>query len=173
MKVTAYISYEQYRDAYAALKPAVKKQRSTLQIAALVISTFAVAMLVFIPPTRNIFGWTLAAYGPLAYGLQIWSKAKYDRCLRQLFDRNKNYMNGQKMKIDEYGISGSGADDVFSYSYAWSAFQLCIEMPDGYLFLPTPDTFVRIPSESLTVEQRREILVWSGSVPHSFAAMQN
>ena len=170
MELTAFITYEQYRDAYAAIKPSPTQLRATQRILTPAVSAFAGIMLIYVPTTRNLFFWMLALYAPLVFAVQRWSRARYDGCLRELFDRNKDAMNGQKMKVDELGISGSGGENAFSYSYKWSAFQRCIEVPDGYLFLPTPDTFVRIPFESLSIEQRRQILVWSSSISHSLRA---
>lgn len=75
-------------------------------------------------------------------------------------------LNNQILTIDESGICcDEGNGRVISH-YTWSAFIKCIDMPDAYVFLPSPNSFVRVPKASLSQAEIELLLQWSGAIPN-------
>ena len=108
------------------------------------------------PATRD---FALGFYFPLAV-LYFWSKFRTKSCLKQVYEAQKKQLNGQRMDVDETGISGQWNDGNASYQFKWSAFESSLDLPDAFLFLPNSASFVRIPKESLNGDEQREIKRW-------------
>ena len=49
--------------------------------------------------------------------------------------------------------------------HRWQAFIKRIEMPDAFVFLSSPNHFIRVPKDALSSSDREHILHWSSTVP--------
>ena len=89
--------------------------------------------------------------------LSVWSKRRAKYCLKQTFEVQRKQLNGQVMDIDDSGISGQWENGNAAYQYKWSAFEGFLDLPNEFLFLPNSVSFVRIPKDSLSLDEQQMI----------------
>jgi hypothetical protein len=100
------------------------------------------------------------------YFLPRYAKRQYRGRLLKLFEVEQKRFNGHPMEIDEAGIRGqcSGEHWLNTYSYGWPAFFRRLDLPDAYLFLYTPNCYIRVPIDCLTESECASLLLWSRQV---------
>ncbi len=74
-------------------------------------------------------------------------------------------LNDQVLTIDESGISCDRGNGQAVSDHTWNAFVKSIDMPDAYVFLPSPNTFIRVPKETLPLSELELVWHWSSMVP--------
>jgi hypothetical protein len=168
MRLRPTITFDQYKATFrviAAAKPKVDHKRSWQYYLVLALVCLALGLAPHFPPTR-IPAFTLyvalmlcwAFYKPLA-------KHSQEKCLRRFYDQEQAKLNDQILAIDETGISCNQGDGQAVSHQTWRAFILCIDTPDAFVFLPSPNTFVRVPKTTLTPSEQDLIRQWGLAVP--------
>ncbi|MBW8869282.1 MAG: YcxB family protein [Acidobacteriales bacterium] len=168
MRLHPRINFEQYRDSCQALvevKPQKAPKRSWQEYVILSIVCLVIGISPKIPPLRvPVF----TAVGVLIlYALFATQRAKgiRERYLRAIFIEEQQRLSNQTLTIDESGISCDEGNGRVTSHYTWNAFIECIDTPDAYLFLPSSNSFVRVPEESLSQSEIELLLQWSGATP--------
>ena len=92
------------------------------------------------------------------------SKRSQRECLRRVFVDEQESLNNQVLNIDESGISCNAGDGLAISHHTWDAFRKRIDLPDAYLFLPTPNSFIRVPKDILPTADLELIWQWSSAV---------
>jgi hypothetical protein len=85
--------------------------------------------------------------------------------LKRFYSDEQVKLNDQVLTIDESGISCDQGNGQITSKHTWQAFIKRIEMPDAFIFLPSPNSFVRVSKESLTPSDHQLIWEWSSTVP--------
>ena len=167
MRISPTISFEQYRDtckAVAGAKPKVVRKRSWNQFLRVAVISLLIGISLQIPATRVpaltifialILCWILIK--PLA-------RRSQDKSYRTIFSEEQGTLNDQILTITESGISCERAGGKVTSHHNWNAFRKRIDMPDAYVFLPSPNSFIRIPKELLTPAQLELVWQWSSSI---------
>ncbi len=168
MQIQPTITFEQYRDTCRAVLAAkTKRVRHRSWIEYLVLGIVSLALgLAFLDPISRVPAITI-------YGVMIlcWilnkplAKRSQVRCLRAMFAEEQESLGGQVLTIDESGISCDRFNGQATSHHSWRAFIKLIDMPDAFLFLPTPNQFIRLPKELLAAADRELVLQWSSTVP--------
>jgi hypothetical protein len=109
----------------------------------------------------TLFG-ALVLYGAVGKALV---KGSRDRYMRRFYAEEQAMLNDQILTIDESGISIVRANGDVTSHHRWNAFIYRIEMPDAMVFLPTPNTFIRIPVGGLTAAEVQNVREWSAALP--------
>ena len=110
----------------------------------------------------------LTAYGVMVL---IWAVCKplarrsRNEYFRRSYADEQAALNDQVLTIDESGIGCDEGNGKLTSHYTWGAFVSCIGMPDAFLFLPSPNRFVRIPKGALSESDRERIEQWSSRIP--------
>jgi hypothetical protein len=92
-------------------------------------------------------------------------KRSQEKCLRRFYDEEQAKLNDQLLTIDESGIACNQGDGQAFSHHTWAAFIHHVDMPDAFLFLPSPNTFVRVPKTTLTTSEQDLVRGWSSTVP--------
>jgi len=168
MRILATITFAQYRDTIRAVVSAKDKRvqpRSWKENVALAIVGLALALALQVPVARAPV-FTLFAVMILCW---IFSKPiarrSQERCLKAIYSEERETLNGQVLTIDETGISCDRDHGQVSSHFAWQAFVKRIDMPDAFVFLQSPNSFVLVPKETLSSSDRELIWQWSSTVP--------
>lgn len=168
MRFQPTISLEQYRDACRAVmaaKPKRPQRRPWKEAIVLTVASFVLVVALQIPVAR-IVSFTILAllllFSVICKPLSKWSQ---ERCLRKIYCEEQEKLNGQVLTIDEAGISCDQIDGQATAYYRWPGFTKRMDRPDEFLFLPSPNSFVRIPKERLELSDRELIWQWSSMVP--------
>ena len=162
VQIVATISLEQFQTAVAATRnhfAKKNKKNSWLQIVFFVVIGFSIAIAMQ-TPSEYLRGFCLGLYA-FAVLLVIWCKLQSNRPLRKSYEVQQKQLNGQIMNIDGSGISGRWENGDASYQYRWSAFDSFLELPDGFLFFTNPLFFVRIPKDTLNMDEQQTIRTWA------------
>jgi hypothetical protein len=93
------------------------------------------------------------------------ARRSQEECLRRFYADEQVKLNDQVLTIDESGISCNQGDGQGVSHQTWQAFIHYIDMPDAFVFLPSPNTFVRVPKETLTPSEHHLIREWSSAIP--------
>jgi hypothetical protein len=93
--------------------------------------------------------------------LTSWSQNQH---YRRVYAQEQALLNDQVLTIDESGIVCDLSKGKGTIRYTWQLFVSCIDLADAYLFLQTPNSFVRVPKETLTQTDKENIEVWSASI---------
>jgi hypothetical protein len=156
MRIQPTITFEQYvatHGAVLAAKPSPGAKRSWRYYLTLAIVCLAFGIAVQFPPTRipalTLFG-AVVLYGAVGKALV---KRSRDRYMRRFYAEEQAMLNDQILTIDESGISTVRANGDVTSHHCWNAFIYWIEMPDAMVFLPTPNTFIRVPLGELTAAE--------------------
>ena len=169
MQVVATISFEQFKAAVLATRKQYAQQDKKVRWKG-IVSIVLLWLAITVEIQRS--GESLSALGAylgsfslvpliLIALLVIWCKWQANHSLRKTYEIQKKQLNGQIMNIDESGISGQWEDGGATYQYRWSAFEGFRDLPDGFLFFPNAAVFVRIPTDSLTLDERQTIHRWA------------
>ena len=168
MRFQPTITFEQYRDtcqAVAAAKTKELAKRSWKGYVSLGLICLAVGLSPQIPaarvPMSILFGVLILCWifsKPLA-------KRSQEKCLRAIFSEEQGALNDQVLTIDESGISCDVGNGQVTSHHTWKAFNKRIDMSDAYVFLPSPNSFVRVPKEPLSLSEVELVLQWSSSIP--------
>lgn len=84
---------------------------------------------------------------------------------RRIYAEEQATLNDQVFTVDELGIACDESNGKLTSHYTWGAFVSCIDMADAFLFLLSPNRFVRIPKETLSESDRERIEQWSSRIP--------
>jgi hypothetical protein len=168
MRFQPAITFEQYRNTCQAVSAAKSKQvrrRSWKEYLVLAIAGLVLALAPQVPvarvPTFTIYAVMVLVW-IFSKPLTKWSQ---ERCLRAIYSEEQEKLNQQVLTIDESGISCDQANGQATSHHSWQAFIRRIDMPDAFVFLPSPNSFVRVPKEMLAPSDREVILRWSSTVP--------
>ena len=172
LKIVATITFEQYAAVLGAMAKVSKPTRRRIitwiwrpyVIVSVVIFTLA-ASLSMEPPANQFVLISLGSAAVVYIMCRYYSRRRVQSCIRRAFDVQDAYMNGQVMEITQSGITGETADGESGFHYKWSAFQRVLRLPDALVFLLTYESFVRIPTESLSLDEQHQIGAWSGLKP--------
>jgi hypothetical protein len=164
LRIVATISFEQFRTAIVAMRKKYQPPKKTrwLNIVFIVVASFTIAIAIQTSSAEVIGVSLLLAVFLVAIG--IWSKWRVGYCLKQTYEVQKKQLNGQIMDIDDSGINGQWGNGDSNYQYKWSAFETFLDLPDAFLFLPNPVSFVRVPKESLSFEDQLTIKSWAEKI---------
>ncbi|MGO4518356.1 YcxB family protein [Terriglobus sp. 2YAB30_2] len=163
------ISFEQYRDtlqAVVAMKPKRVPKRSWPEYVILGVVCLAVGLSPQVPPIRVPTYTMVVVYVLYALFSGLLAKRTREKCLRAIFMEEEAGLNDQVLTIDESGIFSDRGNGQVTAHFAWSAFIKCIDMSDAYVFLPSPNGFVRVPKEPLSQAEVELLLRWSGATPN-------
>lgn len=168
MRFHPTITFEQYRDACQAIA-AVKTKRvqhcSWKEYVVLGIFCLVLGLAPQVPVAR-VPVYTIYAVMILCWifskPITKWSR---ERCLRVVYSEEQERLNQQVLTIDESGISCDQVNGQATSHHAWQAFVKRIDMPDAFVFLPSPNSFFRVPKELLTSSDCELIWQWSATVP--------
>jgi len=162
MQLRPTISFEQYKATRAAVLSAkLRHKRSGKDLVVLVIVCLAFGLAVQYPP------WRIPALTLLGVWALCWIFARFPRekSLKRFYAQEQSKLNDQVLTVDESGICcRRGNGDTVS-NYTWAAFIHRIDMADAFVFLPSPDRFVRVPKETLTPAECDLIREWSAAIP--------
>lgn len=82
-----------------------------------------------------------------------------------MYSEEQRTLNSHVFAIDEEGISCDNVDGQSTSRYTWLAFMRRIDTPDAFIFLLSPNSFVRVPKEMLSLSDREFVWQWSSKVP--------
>jgi hypothetical protein len=105
----------------------------------------------------------------LAAVAKVLGRRSRDKCIRRFYAEEEPALNDQVLTIDESGISCVQGNGQVTSHHRWTAFAYYIEMPDALIFLPSPNSFIRVPTKVLTPADGQRIREWSSSVPKKAA----
>ncbi len=168
MRLEPTITFEQYKATLAAVASAKPKKSHTrswqyyviLAMVCLAVGLAAQSRATQIPVLSVLFALILLSI--LAKPLTRRSREK---CLKRVYEEEQERLNDQVLTIDEAGISCNQSNGKAVSHLTWQAFAYSIDMADAFLFLPSPNTFVRVPKETLTRSQLDLIRQWSSGIP--------
>ena len=168
MRFHPTITFEQYRDTCLAVTAAKAKQvqqRSWKEYVVLGIVCLVFGLAPQVPVAR-VPVFTIYAVMILCWifskPISKWSR---ERCLRAIYSEEQERLNQQVFTIDESGISCDQVNGQATSHHTWQAFVKRIDMPDAFVFLPSPNGFFRVPKALLTSSDRELIWQWSSTVP--------
>jgi len=168
MRFHPTITFEEYRytcQAIAATKSRSITKQSWKGFAALAIICLVAALFLQIADAR------LPALILLAGVAICWMFSKFlvrrseDRCFRTLFDEEKEVLNNQVLTIDESGISCLMCNGQATSHHTWNAFIKRIDVSDAFIFLPSPNSFIRVPKQMLSMSELETVWRLSSAVP--------
>jgi hypothetical protein len=162
------ITFEQYRHACQAVVSAKTnqvKRRSWKEYLVVIILGFVLALAPQVPVAR-VPVFTICAVMILCWiflrPVAKWSQGK---CLKAFYFEEQEKLNSQVFTIDESGISCDEGNGQATSHRTWQSFIKRIDMPDAFVFLPSPNSFIRVPKEMLELSDRELIWEWSATVP--------
>lgn len=162
------ITFEQYRAtclAIAAAKPKGVRKRSWKEYVSLGLACLALGLSPQIPAAR-IPALTVFAVFTLCWILsKPLARRSQDNCFRAVFSEEQEVLNDQILTVEESGISCDRGNGKVTSHYAWSAFMKRIDLPDAYVFLPSPNSFIRVPKEMLPPSDLELVRQWSSGIP--------
>jgi hypothetical protein len=171
MRFHPAITFEQYRNTCKAVASAKTKpfqHRSWKEYVVLGIVCLVLGLAPQVPVAR------VSAFTILAVMILCWisskpiAKLSQERCLRGIYAEEQERLNHQVFTIDESGIFCDRVDGQATSFHRWQAFVKRIDMPDAFVFLPSPNSFFRVPKELLTSSDRELIWQWSSIVPNQW-----
>jgi hypothetical protein len=172
MRIQPTITFGEYfatHRAILAAKPRSAKSDSWRYYLALAIVCLAIGIAAQFPPTRIPTLTLLAAMILFRAVGPVLGKRSREKCMRRFYAEEEPTLNDQVLTIDESGISYVRGNGQVTSHHSWSAFIYCIQMPDALIFLPTPNSFVRVPAKVLTPTDDQKIREWSSAVPRRAA----
>ncbi|HKN22661.1 MAG TPA: hypothetical protein VJX73_14655 [Terracidiphilus sp.] len=163
------ITFEQYRNtcqAVVASKDKRVQHRSWKEYVVLGIACLVLGLAPQVPVAR-VPVFTLYAVGILCWIFsKPLAKRSQEKCLRAVYSEEQEMLNAQVLTISESGISCDRVNGQVTSHYTWQAFIKRIDMPDAFVFLPSPNSFVRVPKEMLSSSECELIWQWSSTVPN-------
>jgi hypothetical protein len=172
MRIQPTITFEQYTATHRvvlAVKPNAAGKRSWRYYLTLAVICLALGIAGQFPPTR-VPTWTLVIAMTLCWAIATpLGRRSREKCMRRFFGEEEPTLNDQVLTIDESGISCIRRNGQVTSHHSWNAFIYCIEMPDAMIFLPTPNSFIRVPTELFTPSDDQKIREWSSAIPRRTA----
>jgi hypothetical protein len=172
MRLQPTITFEEYKATYrviTAAKPKLNQKRSWTEYVVLAIVCLVLGLAPQFHATR-IPAFTLYAALFLCW---VFSKPlvrrSQERQLKRFYSDEQAKLNDQVLTIDESGVSCDQGNGQIISKHTWQAFIKRIEMSDAFIFLPSPNSFVRVPKEVLTPSDHQLIWEWSSTVPSGHA----
>lgn len=176
MRLKPTITFEQYSATHAAVmaaKPKRGHKRSWQEYALLVFVCLMFGLAPQSPATR-IPALTIFAVLVLCWIFQKpLARRSQEKCLKRFYDEEQAKLNDQVLTVNEAGISCDQSNGNAVSHQTWQAFINSIDLPDAFLFLPSPNTFIRVPKETLTPSECDMIREWSAAIPRSGAVNSN
>ncbi len=168
MRLRPTISFAQYRDAclaaYAARSNAVTK-RSWKVLVSVCLACLAVG---FNPEISEAVKPALVFFAVVTLGwifCKPLAKHLQNRRFRKIYAEMQTFLNAQLMTIDESGITCDIGDGKITTCHTWAAFTKRIDLPDAYVFLSSPNSFIRVPKQTLSLSDIELVWQWSWMVP--------
>jgi len=168
MELRPQISFEQYEAVIGILSASKLKAvqgNSWLNYFSLIVTCLVVGL------TPQLFPLRIPAMAIGVFLILVWllckplAKRSRRKQLRLIYDEEQAKLNDQVLTLDASGISCDQSNGELTSHYAWDAFSTRIDMHDALLFLPSPNSFVRVPTAALTISDRELILEWSSHIP--------
>jgi hypothetical protein len=170
MRLQPTITFEQYKATYravAAAKPKPVRKRSWQEYVILGIVCLALGIAPQFHAAR-IPVFTIYVALILCWGFsKPITRRSQDELLRRFYADEQAKLNDQVLTIDVSGISCNQGNGQATSHHTWQAFANYIDMPDAFIFLPSPNTFIRVPKETLTPSDHHLITEWSSSILRS------
>ncbi len=170
MRIQPTITFEQFRNTCEAVTAAKGKRVQPYSWKGYLLLGVVCLVLGLAPqvPVARIPALTLDATMILFWIMsKPYSKWCRNRCLRKLYDEEQSMLDGQVLTVDESGIACDLINGHASSHHTWRAFTKRIEMPDAFVFLSSPNHFIRIPKETLPSSDCDRIRQWSSTIPTS------
>jgi hypothetical protein len=175
MRLEPKLNFSDYKETVrlmAAAKTKSTKEPAWQYYIVLAFACFALGIAPQFPPAR-IPAFTL--YAELAL-LWLFSKPLLalcrDRGLKRHYADEEARLNDQVLIIDESGISSDQGNGTVTSRFTWQAFMKLIDTTDAFVFLPTPNSFIRVPKKMLTSADQELVRKWSFAVPVAHAERQ-
>jgi hypothetical protein len=169
MRLHPTITFEQYRDTCQAVAAAKPKEgahkRSWKTYVSLSLACLAVGLSPQIPQVRMPILVTFSIFALCWILSRLLAKRYQDRCFRKVFGEEQEWLSNQVLTIDESGITCDMSDGQATSHHTWRAFIKRIDTPDAYIFLPSPNGFIRVPKELLTSSDLDLVRQWSSTIP--------
>lgn len=168
MRFQPTLTFKQYRDtcqAVATAKTRGSQGRSWKGYVSLGIACLALGLSLQVPAAREPAFTLFAVLFFCWFFLKLLAKKSKEKCFRRIFLEEQEALNNQVLTIDELGITCVVGHGQITSHHSWEAFTKCIDMFDAYVFLPSPNTFVRVPKEPLSLSEMELILRWSSAIP--------
>ncbi|MGC1969250.1 MAG: YcxB family protein [Candidatus Acidiferrales bacterium] len=166
------ITFEQYRATYqlvAAAKPKMTEKRSWQECTVLAVACLVLGLAPHFPAARTP-AFTLYAVLILCWVFcKPLARRSREKQLKRFYADEQARLNDQVLTIDESGISCDQGNGQATSHLTWQAFTRLIDVADAFVFLPSPNTFARVPKETLTPSDQELIRTWSSTVPHENA----
>jgi hypothetical protein len=168
MRFQPATTFEQFRDTCQAVSSARTKHfrhRSWRENVLLGVVCLVFGLAAQVPVAR------VAAITLFAVMVLFWilskpiGKRSRERWLRDLYAEEQTWLNEQVLTIDESGISSDHVNGLVTSHHRWQAFTKRIDMPDAFVFLSSPNHFIRVPKDALSSSDREHVLHWSSTVP--------
>jgi hypothetical protein len=168
MRFHPTITYEEYRDTLKAISDAKQKRVQGRSWKTYLILGIVCLALGYAPQVPGS-GLPIIILGVAAVVFRVISVAhaniSRERCLRAFYAEEQEMLNDQILTVDESGISCDLRNGLATSHHRWQVFISRIEMPDAFLFLPSPNGWVRVPKGCLSSTDSELILQWSSGVP--------
>jgi hypothetical protein len=168
MVIHPHISLNQYKATYRAViaaKPKVAKSRSWRYYVVLAGISLGFGVAVQFKPAQAPVLAICAAALIFSLLCKPLVRQSQEKQLERFYTEEQDTLSNQVITIDESGIFCSSEDERSRSHYDWRAFVYYIDMPDAFVFLPSPNTFVRIPKDLLTPSDDQAIRDWSRALP--------
>jgi len=168
MRFHPRITFEQYAAtcrAVAGAKPGAVRRRSWKGYVGLGVACLAFGISLQVPGA-SVVAFTVFATLILGWVLsKPLTRQSQERCLRAIFAEEQGMLNDQVLTVDESGISCDMGGGKATSHHAWNVFMRRIDMPDAYIFLPSPNSFIRVPKETFSLSELELVWRWSSGVP--------
>lgn len=168
MRLQPNITFEQFKAAYRvieAAKPKVTRKRSWRYYVVLAIVCLVLGLAPHFPPAR-IPAFTLYAVLLFCWALsKPLARRSQEKQLKRFYSDEQAKLNDQVLTIDESGISCDQSNGQATSHLTWQAFIKRIDLPDAFVFLLSPNRFVRVPKEMLESSDHQLIWEWSSTIP--------
>ncbi len=168
MRLEPKITFEQYKTTIAAVasaKSLKRHNRSWRYYVIYAMVCLAIGLAAQSDATRAPILAVLLSFMIVGILVKPLTKRSREKCLRRIYDEEQSMLNNQVLTIDESGISCNHDNGKAVLHLTWQAFSYSIDMPDAFLFLPSPNTFVRVPKETLTPSEQDLVREWSSGIP--------
>ena len=121
----------------------------------------AIGLVMHFEPTRVPAFTLLCAYLVFLLTASSYRKRLSRKRLRQFFEEERDRLNGQILHLHAKGVTGTHTGGHYITEETWQAFTRRLDFPEKWLFLRSPDSYLRITKPA----DRQCILDWSAGVP--------
>lgn len=164
IEIVASMSLPEYREVCRSIRPRRRRRISKTGRRALEFVGFGLYV-------AFVAGMPMSAGAKLElYLLPLFLLAAFTiylhRAITLSYRRQQVMLQNQTMRLDETGIAGEWKDGTMTYRYTWTAFEHCIELASGFIFLLPAAGFVRVPKAPLSGDEQAQVRGWSGDISH-------